>query len=710
MANIISPAFSGGDGSWHLKVKVTNLDLDKELRVRGDLHIGGVMLRLVEELGMKRDWSDYALWWPEKNKWLLRTKWTLDQYGAHADSKLEFTPMHKQLRIQLPDLRYVDLMVDVSVKVFRSVAILCKDLGIRHPEELSFLKPLEPEDLRYNFSDDPRRKKLAQEIASNGKTPVVSPDTNAYVREKALLNHSQNGHDRNYERSYSPFGTMNANGTLHNSRFDSSLNHIGGMSNTGWSCPLATTPASLTSDARRNLLRPKSLVEKARINVSWLDSSLSLKEQGIQEYETVWLRCKFYNFYDLNPKYDPVRINQVYEQAKAELFAELVDCTEEEMLMFAALQHQATIKSRDPAAFETDEVDGQTRYDEDEIDQALSELQATLEGSTLTSTPLANSGKDITSVPELGDFLRFAKPKTFGFKSFKKYWATCHDQQIYLYKNREDAGRDPVYHLPLKGCEVAPDVNLSSGKYGIKVEVPSEEGMTEVHFRCDNEEQYAKWMAAIRLASRGKTLADSSYAAEKKSILAFLSMQHPAPAPTTNSSGMNSVVELNPEEYVPQRFLRRAKTGKLVQRILEAHANVKDLSLCEAKMNYIRAWQSLPDHGVTLFVVRFRGPHEKNKDELLGVAPNRLMRMDLNSGHHIKTWRLNTMKSWRVNWETQELHIEFDNETVILFCSSAACKVVHEFIGGYIFLSMRSKDVSQNLNEEMFHKLTCGWV
>jgi kindlin 2 len=35
--------------------------------------------------------------------------------------------------------------------------------------------------------------------------------------------------------------------------------------------------------------------------------------------------------------------------------------------------------------------------------------------------------------------------------------------------------------------------------------------------------------------------------------------------------------------------------------------------------------------------------------------------------------------------------------------------VVHEFIGGYIFLSMRSKEVNQQLDEDLFHKLTGGW-
>ena len=55
--------------------------------------------------------------------------------------------------------------------------------------------------------------------------------------------------------------------------------------------------------------------------------------------------------------------------------------------------------------------------------------------------------------------------------------------------------------------------------------------------------------------------------------------------------------------------------------------------------------------------------------------------------------------------------IQFDDDKSVIFnCLSADCKVVHEFIGGYIFLSMRSKDANQSLNEEMFHKLKGGWV
>ena len=39
------------DGSWTLTVFVTDLQVERSLRVRGDLHIGGVMIRLVDELG-----------------------------------------------------------------------------------------------------------------------------------------------------------------------------------------------------------------------------------------------------------------------------------------------------------------------------------------------------------------------------------------------------------------------------------------------------------------------------------------------------------------------------------------------------------------------------------------------------------------------------------------------------------------------------------
>lgn len=67
------------------------------------------------------------------------------------------------------------------------------------------------------------------------------------------------------------------------------------------------------------------------------------------------------------------------------------------------------------------------------------------------------------------------------------------------------------------------------------------------------------------------------------------------------------------------------------------------------------------------------------------------------------------MKAWNVNWEVKQLIIECENETLRISPLSADCKTIHEFIGGYIFLSMRSKEQNPALNEELFHKLTGGW-
>ncbi|XP_066255460.1 unc-112-related protein-like [Euwallacea similis] len=705
------------DGSWDLRVFVTDLQTERLIRVKGDVHIGGVMLRLVEDLEISMDWSDHALWWPEQNKWLARTRSTLDQCGVHADSLLYFTPMHKNLRVQLPDLRYFDMRVDFSIKTFSAVGHVCKELGIRHPEELSFCKPLEPNHLKYNYKDLPKKKPEQNGAQRNGN---LAPDTNTFI-----ANSSPVGSTGSLENSpfmcapvtpirgptaSTPVGTPGANTWGKNgytiernsSPFSPNMSLNLDSLNGTLESTLASSPATPSSEAKRHLLRPKSLIEKARMNVSWLDSSLSIMEQGVREHDTLCLRFKFYVFYDLNPKYDAVRINQIYAQAKWQLLNEEIDCTEEEMLMFAALQLQVNLQAAQPPQqqFPSLESNGITSTSpiDDDIDAALNNLQTTLEGSSISTY-----SSDITSVPELKDQLRFLKPKRFTLKAYKKYWFTCRDLHLYMYKSRDDMVHHShcVMSCNLKGCEVTPDVNISQNKYVIKLEVPSSEGMSEMYIRCDDETQYSRWMACCRLAAKGRSLADSSYETEKQMILDFLNLQRRAEEPAINPS----TLDLQVEDFVAPKYLKKSR-GKLTQRILEAHANVKKLSLVDAKMNYIKAWQLLPDYGITLFVVKFM---DSKKEELLGVAYNRIMKMDINTGDHQKTWRYNTMKAWNINWEIKHMMVQFEEGNIVFSCLSADCKVVHEFIGGYIFLSTRSKDASQTLNEELFHKLTGGW-
>uniref|UniRef100_A0A4W6DXQ9 FERM domain containing kindlin 1 n=1 Tax=Lates calcarifer TaxID=8187 RepID=A0A4W6DXQ9_LATCA len=563
-----------GETSWELSVQVDQKDGDEsmkfKMRVKGDLHIGGLMLKLVEKIRAPQDWSDHALWWEQRKCWLLKTHWTLDKYGIQADAFLRYTPQHKPLLLQLPNMKTIKMTVSFSTVVFKTVSEICRLLNIRRSEELSLLKP----------PDDPSKKKKKK--------------------------------DKN----------------------------------------------------------------------SWLDSSRSLMEQDIQDEDKLLLRFKYNVFFDLNPKYDAVRITQLYEQARWSILLEEIDCTEEEMLMFASLQYHIC-----KLTMSSEPMDNSNEPEIDEVEAALSSLEVTLEGG-LPDRILVNIW-----------------PKRLTLRPYKEYWFVFKDTTISYFKNKEAAGGEPIEQFHLRGCEVVPDVNVTDKKFGIKLLLPVADGMNEVYIRCDNETQYAKWKAACILASKGKTMAYSSYKSEVKNIQSFLQMKSLAPPPGQATPDIDTM-EMNAECFVSPRYAKKHKTKQLTARILEAHQNIARLSLMDAKMRFIQAWQSLPEFGINYYIVRFKGG---KKDEILGISYNRLIRIDMSSGLPVTTWRFANMKQWNVNWEIRQVTIEFDQNVTIAFCClSCDCKVVHEFIGGYIFLSTRAKDQNETLDEELFHKLTGG--
>ncbi|PVD25709.1 hypothetical protein C0Q70_13369 [Pomacea canaliculata] len=576
-------------------------------------------------------------------------------------------------------------------------------LGIRHPEELSLLRKWDRDDLKRVAKEVTKMKKKKDAgdaspgpLSANGtlhsssgsidgklspypsRSPLGPSPTSTLVRSPGTSMSIS---------AYNTFNGMLSPGSMH------SLSFEGAMESS-----LANSPPVPSKEAFQYLFRPKNFAEKARMNCAWLDSSRSLMEQGVLENDFIMLKFKYFNFYDLNPKYDAIRINQIYEQAKWALISEEIDCTEEEMMVFAALQFQIQLQSGLPQS----EVDGSgptsmNFTETDEIGAALSDLQSSLEGSSI-STP-----GDITHIPELADEIRFFKPKKLTLKSYKRYWTTFKDTHIAFYRSREEVSGPPIMRINVRGCETQPDVNLATKKYAIKLFVPDSEGMSEICLRFDTEQQYCHWMAACRLASKGRTMADSSYESEVTALQNFLVMQHPSSAPVITPSEAN----IQPEDFIAPRFFKKIKSKQIVQRIMEAHANVQEMGLVEAKMAYIKAWQSLPEFGITYFRIRMAN---SKKEELMGVASNRVIRMDLNTGDSIKTWRYNLLQTWHVNWENETVILAFEDEKVTFAPIECSCKTVHEFIGGYIFLSTRSQDKNQSLNEELFHKLTGGWA
>ncbi|CAF92387.1 unnamed protein product, partial [Tetraodon nigroviridis] len=78
---------------------------------------------------IQRDWSDHALWWEQKQRWLLRTAWTLEKYGIHADAKLLFMPQHKPINLCLPSGITLRLRACFSSPVFKTVMGICTMLS-----------------------------------------------------------------------------------------------------------------------------------------------------------------------------------------------------------------------------------------------------------------------------------------------------------------------------------------------------------------------------------------------------------------------------------------------------------------------------------------------------------------------------------------------------------------------------------------------------
>ncbi|MGH0187045.1 UNVERIFIED_CONTAM: hypothetical protein FKN15_023563 [Acipenser sinensis] len=118
--------------AWDLHVSVDDLGPEAPpliISVTGDLHIGGVILKLVQKTQMQQDWSDYAVWWEQKRVWLLKTSWTLDKYGVQADARLQFTPQHKPLRLLLPNACTLRVRACFSAPLLQAVIEICRVLS-----------------------------------------------------------------------------------------------------------------------------------------------------------------------------------------------------------------------------------------------------------------------------------------------------------------------------------------------------------------------------------------------------------------------------------------------------------------------------------------------------------------------------------------------------------------------------------------------------
>lgn len=202
------------------------------------------------------------LWWPQRRQWLLKPRLTLDTIGVQGDAILQFTPSHKKVRVQLPDLQYVEVSLDFSKPVFHAVQELCAELGIRHPEELSLLKPYEGlrREGRRSFRGKLKKRHSQSSLSSDDNLSANSDDKTRGSKDSLTLNYN----------SLPRHGYSSPNDTLGNPSTPGSGGYSSfttdGLCGTIETTSLTSSPVAPSQEAVAALFKPKTLQEKAVVN------------------------------------------------------------------------------------------------------------------------------------------------------------------------------------------------------------------------------------------------------------------------------------------------------------------------------------------------------------------------------------------------------------------------------------------------------------
>jgi len=682
------------DGTWHLKVQVEipgrpNDPITFRKRVRGDRdHVGGLIQKIVDSLNgddniSKQNWSEYELWWPVQRKWLLKHHWMLDKYSIQADTELLFTNRNKVLNIELPNNQCLKMLVNFSSDVLSVVRDICYICEIRHHTELSLVKT--------NGVYANTRAELAAGISQMMNPIMTSGAINSNVPYCTLRNPRQGGNQHNNDVLSSGTKLIDTNNIEYRK---------------------LTTPAERIDPDDLNA--PKNMKDKVSQTCRFLDSLKSLMEQGVKENELIKLRFKYFNFQALSEKNDFIRIHQLYEQLKFSVLSDEFNITEDQALTLASLQFFVDECTR-KQIFDTnnsqsdgilDRTDGHsTSFD---IDNMLDSLENELEGKPLNQPDLVN-------IPELSELVRVHYPnKLLQIGKFQdKKWLIYKDTFLDGYKQREDAASSGnakrLCHIEIKRAELTKETSIKDGIYIIKIKPHDNE---EIWLKFDQENQFCKWYAALKLGCKGTTMASNNYKLEIDRLKQVIKIQDLSTEKIHDQSELQAVQS---KFYVPRKYFKKLGHQKIATHILTHQLKIGETVRQQptvAKLNYINLWEHIEESGRAYFQVAFKKDQLK-KEEFVALSSEKIMRLDP-SGKIVQSWWLQTLREWKINWAAEPKRVELflnkgsqDSEKVEFFIPSHKnsndrnkdLQVIHEYIGGYMFHHM-SKVLEPDRAEE----------
>ncbi|CAI8055859.1 Fermitin family homolog 1 [Geodia barretti] len=515
---------------WDLHIHVPTQGVRKSVRVTSDESVGALMIKIAEKLG-DADWSDYALWWPDNRIWLNKPRQSLYAYGIMSDAKLEFSPVHRHLTVELPDRHRYQVRVNFAVMTFFTVCEICQELNVRHPEEMSLIKSPDDKEGYAKLTGWAKRKGVKHRGGSREGTPSRGDGDTLSVDSGDILGHSPPSSPGQRRRKYPNLALA-----------PSQRSEIGMSGSTH----LGEAETSLFSD---KLYRTSH--ERTYINGLWLDSSKTLYEQDVNAHDLLYLRFKYFSFMDIDPRVDDFRIAELYEQAKWSILTEEVDCTEEEAYTFAALQFQVNLaKSQAPSSLPV----AQTTTDSGvtDIDDALTNLQNQL-GQT-------DKGTSESPALQLTGYCKLMRPTRLTFKTPKRHFLLLKGTMLSYFKEEEDFthGRSPIQRLNLTGAEALSDMDMVKKKFVINLVMPSSDQTGELRLIFETSDEYCSWMAGCRMAMKGRPLVKQGYEQELSSIRAFVSMQNKSDS-SGGASSTDHGEELKPEDLVGPRLLKKKK-------------------------------------------------------------------------------------------------------------------------------------------------------
>ena len=153
--------------------------------------------------------------------------------------------------------------MDFSKSVFHAVQELCAELGIRHPEELSLLKPYEglKKEGRRSFRGKLKKRHSQSSLSSDDNLSTNSDDKTRGSKDSLTPNYG----------SLPRHGYPSPNGSITPSTPGSLSPGYPSFASDGpfgtiETTSLATSPVSPSQEAISSLFKPKTLQEKALVN------------------------------------------------------------------------------------------------------------------------------------------------------------------------------------------------------------------------------------------------------------------------------------------------------------------------------------------------------------------------------------------------------------------------------------------------------------